>query len=115
MYIPPNQELNHNEISDLLDQIPIPRLIVRDFNAHNPLWGSKKLTSLGRKIKSLLEKFNLNLLNDGQDTRFGIRSGEGSAIDLSICEPSITHMLSWDVLLEPYDSDHYPIIIHNEE
>lgn len=114
LYIPPNRETSSEEISNLLSQIPPPRIIVGDFNAHNYIWGSKKLSPLGRRIETLLEDLNLNLLNDGQNTRFDARTGESSAIDLSICDPTLSQLLTWDVLPHPYDSDHSPIIITNE-
>lgn len=114
LYIPPNRETSPEEITNLLNQIPSPRMIVGDFNAHNYLWGSKKQTPLGHKIETILEQLNLNLLNDGQNTRFDSKTGESSAIDLSLCDPPLSPLLTWDVLPHLFDSDHFPIIIINE-
>ena len=30
------------ENMNVLGQLPTPQILMRDFNAHNPLWGSKK-------------------------------------------------------------------------
>jgi hypothetical protein len=37
IYIPPNYQLQSQEIINLIQQLPIPFLIMGDFNAHNPL------------------------------------------------------------------------------
>ncbi|XP_072389516.1 uncharacterized protein [Diabrotica undecimpunctata] len=115
IYIPPTQNPSTNEILDLIKQIPSPRLIVGDINAHNYIWGSNKITPLGRRIEIMLDNFQLNLLNDGRNTHFDISTGKSSAIDLSICDPALSITLSWDVLSDLNDSDHFPIVITNSD
>ena len=41
IYAPPNKYIDIKELEHLLSQIPEPVMILGDFNAHNPLWGSK--------------------------------------------------------------------------
>jgi len=65
LYLPPSAEWSINDIADLLQQIPSPVLLLGDFNAHNPLWGSNKLDSKGKIIEDILLKFNLSVLNSG--------------------------------------------------
>ncbi|XP_072375795.1 uncharacterized protein [Diabrotica undecimpunctata] len=63
----------------------------------------------------MLDNFQLNLLNDGRNTHFDISTGKSSAIDLSICDPALSGTLSWDVLSDLNDSDHFPIVITNPD
>ena len=35
---------------DLLEQLPAPMILLEDFNARNPLWGSKKMSKRGRYV-----------------------------------------------------------------
>ena len=36
VYLPPNQPLDINDVLDLVDQLPVPFLLVGDFNSHHP-------------------------------------------------------------------------------
>ena len=47
---------------DLLEQFPAPIILLRDFNAHNPLLESEKISTRRRMLKKILDKYNLNLL-----------------------------------------------------
>lgn len=114
IYIPPNYDLQANELKDLIEQIPTPRIIVGDFNAHNPSWGSKESNRKGRVVETTMNDLNINILNDGSNTRFNSFSGEFSAIDISFCEPTLSLSLEWEVLPQLYGSDHFPILIRNE-
>ena len=65
LYLPPFAKWSINDIADLLEQLPFLELLLGDFNAHNPLWGSNKLDSKGKIIEDILLKFNLSHLNFG--------------------------------------------------
>ncbi|VDI28048.1 Hypothetical predicted protein [Mytilus galloprovincialis] len=41
IYIPPNSIIDKAKLKNLTDQLPSPFILMGDFNAHNPLWGSK--------------------------------------------------------------------------
>lgn len=113
IYIPPGTDPSARELSDLFNQIPQPRIILGDFNAHHVLWGSSKSDSLGRKIEQIITNLNVNLLNDGSITRFNVSTGGGSAIDLTLCDPVLQPGLSWQVTPYLHGSDHFPILITN--
>ena len=42
VYIPPNEEPNELELNNIIEQLPRPFVIMRDFNRHYEIWGSKK-------------------------------------------------------------------------
>jgi len=43
LYFPPSAKWSINDITDLVEQLPSPVLLLGDFNAHKPLWGSNKI------------------------------------------------------------------------
>ena len=84
-----------------------------DFNAHNPMWGSTLLNDKGKKVEDLLNQEGLCIFNDGADTYLHPGNGSYSAIDLTICDPSLLLDFSWRVHDDLCGSDHFPIIIEN--
>ncbi|KAG5874146.1 hypothetical protein JTB14_007763 [Gonioctena quinquepunctata] len=83
-------------------------------NAHNPLWGSLRRDIRGSILEQLLDRDNLILLNSGAMTYFNARSRDFSAIDLSLASSRIATRLSWRVLDDSYNSDHFPIVISTD-
>ena len=113
IYLPPSQRWNFLELEDLLSQLPPPALLLGDFNAHSHLWGCRDTNRQGKLIEDFILKQNLCLLNTGVSTYFHSGTGTASAIDLSLCNPSLFLDLSWSVHEDLCGSDHYPIIIRS--
>lgn len=80
---------------------------------HTPLfWGSEKTDTRGQIIENfLLSNNNICLLNTGKATYCSPSSRKMSCIDLSFCSSSVFMDFKWDVLNDPYGSDHLPILI----
>ena len=97
IYIPPHSSIDCGELKSLIDQLPSPFLLMSDFNAHNPIWGSNTINNQGKKVEDLLNKESLCIFNDGSDTYLHPGNGSYSAIDLSICDPSLLLDYSWRV------------------
>ena len=114
LYIPPDFNLNLNQLDNLINQLPTPFYILGDFNAHNPLWGSDNINSKGKIIEDLLSKSNLSILNDGSPTYLDIGNHTESMIDLSLCSPDLTSDSLWSTINDPHHSDHYPIYINQD-
>lgn len=55
----PQMKISDTELQNLIDQIPQPRLILGDFNAHNPLWGSTSQNPRGQTIENIITHNNL--------------------------------------------------------
>ena len=74
-------------------------MIMGDFNAHNPLWGSDKVTDKTKIVEDVLSNLNLNLciLNDGSNTNLHPGNGSYSSTDLTIVDPSLLLDLHWSV------------------
>ena len=68
LYLPPNDPFLLSDIQNLIDELPTPFLILGDFNAHNPLWGSDKLSPKGQMIEDLINCNAVNLFNDSSMT-----------------------------------------------
>ncbi|GFY66962.1 putative RNA-directed DNA polymerase from transposon X-element [Trichonephila inaurata madagascariensis] len=110
VYLPPNAPLNFRELKELIDQLPSPFILLGDFNAHL-LWGCQDVNFRGKVVGKLLAELDLTLLNDGSNTYFHSPTQSFSALDLSICSPSLLLDLTWSVLGNPLGSDHFPVVI----
>ena len=111
LYLPPDPNFNvsFNDIQFLINQLPVPFLILGDFNAHNPLWGGSTLNDKGRVIEAIIDSNPVTLYNDGSMTFHNIHLNQLSAIDLSLCSSSITLDFNWSVNEFLNGSDHFPI------
>ena len=67
-----------------------PKVIVGDFNGHNPAWESRKCNITGNFIVDSLDETNMVRLNDGSSTRFSTPKQNLSAVDLSIISRNIS-------------------------
>lgn len=114
LYLPPNEQITLTELEQLVNELPSPYLLLGDFNAHNRLWGSQLDDSRGKVVENFLLKNSLNLLNDKSPTHITLSLPvKYSAIDLSFCSASLFTKLSWRVHHNPYNSDHFPIVIQH--
>ena len=111
IYIPPRFELTQGELDRLVDQLPEPFLLVGDLNAHSPLWGCQNLDRLGKIVEQMIDHFDLCILNSNTMTYIHPASGSKTAIDLSVCSPTIFMDFQWNVHNDQCGSDHFPILI----
>lgn len=112
IYLPPNSRHINDQLKNLIEQLPEPALALGDFNAHHPAWGSRCADSLGRFIAENTLTRKLVILNDGSPTRMNPATGSMSSIDLSLCSDTLAPRLSWRVLSDTHNSDHFPIGIY---
>ena len=89
VYIPPNEEPKELELNNLIEQLPRPFIIMGDFNSHNEIWRSKKTDKKVKVIESLLNQHQLCMYIKKSNTYLHPATGTYSAIDLSICDPSL--------------------------
>ena len=115
VYIPPNHQVQTQELTNLIQQLPAPFILMGDFNAHNPLWGSDKITDKGKKLEDAISHHNLCILNDGSKTYLHPGNGSYSSIDISIVDPSLLLDLNWSVHDDLCGSDHFSIIIKGND
>ncbi|KAG1680025.1 RNA-directed DNA polymerase from mobile element jockey [Nymphon striatum] len=109
IYIPPSSPIIAADVEDLLRQLPAPALICGDFNGHNLLWGSRVTNPRGRTIENIILHNNLCLYNDTSMTYLDLSAGTYSALDLTLCHPSLLQDFTWMVDGDLHTSDHFPI------
>ncbi|KAI5754364.1 hypothetical protein M8J77_008009 [Diaphorina citri] len=110
IYIHPSHRLQQTEISNLIEQLPTPFLLIGDFNAHNPIWGSINRCNKGKIIENILyQTEQICCLNNGSPTHLSTQ-GTLTCIDISLCSASIYQDTTWQVL-DPQSADHFPILI----
>nr|CAH7731754.1 unnamed protein product [Callosobruchus chinensis] len=69
----PDGNWNIEQLQYIVERLPRPYIIMGDFNAHSPLWGSQRKDQRGRIIESLLETSEITLLNTGEVQRRAVR------------------------------------------
>uniref|UniRef100_A0A6B0UNC1 Putative rna-directed dna polymerase from transposon x-element n=1 Tax=Ixodes ricinus TaxID=34613 RepID=A0A6B0UNC1_IXORI len=106
LYLPPSFTLKCSDFNSLLDQLPEPFLLMRDFNCHNPLWGSTRQDVKGKIVESVLSSRSLCLFNTGQPTYFSLSSLSSTSIDLLIGSATLLPDFSWSVDSNPRGSDY---------
>lgn len=111
LYLPPSVVVEQRQFEHLCDQLPQPFLILGDFNAHHPLWGSATVDRRGKMLENVLLSRPLCLLNTGCPTYVNSATQSFSALDLSFCSPSLFQSITWVVVENPYGSDHFPVIL----
>ena len=111
LYIPPSKSFSIDDLQHLYSQLPAPAMLLGDFNAHHLSWGNKRNDLKGIIVDNFISKNSLSLMNDGSNTFFHLGSRSQTAIDLSICHPSLFLNFEWKVNDDLCGSDHFPIFI----
>ena len=96
-------------MQNVADQLLAPFLLLGNFNAHSPLWGSQNLDNKGKIIEGLLDRNDIALFNDGLITVHNVHNSWFSALDLSISSSSIHLDFDWSIKDYLNGSDHFPI------
>ena len=89
IYIPPSFSLRPEHLNALLKQFPSPFMLLGDFNGHNVLWGSKDNDPRGDLIEDFITNNDICFMHDKSNTFLDSGKGTFSALDLSICHPSL--------------------------
>lgn len=112
IYIPHPSSNLIADILHLISSIPPPIMLMGDFNAHHTSWGSSKTDYYSLSLLEVVDESDLCIINDGTPTRrVSPLQDPNSAVDLTICSPSLAPLLSWQVLTQSHGSDHFPILI----
>ena len=90
-------EMGHQRLGGLVSTTVHPALVLGDFNAHSQTWGCRDTNAQGRCIEDFMLKHNVCISSTGNPTYFHPGTGSLSAIDLSLCHPSLYRDLSWSV------------------
>ncbi|GBN76311.1 putative RNA-directed DNA polymerase from transposon X-element, partial [Araneus ventricosus] len=111
IYLPPNEIIRQTDLDDLIKQLPVPFIILGDFNGHNTLWGSVDTNARGRQVEKLLDGHSLCLLNNSSFTHFHPATKTFHTLDLAICSSSLAPYWDFSVSDDLFNSDHFPIIL----
>lgn len=111
----PHVPVTKQDITQLIDQLRPPYLILGDMNARSPVWGNIDTNEKGKIFEHILLQYNVSLLNDNTPTHYHLQTGTSSVIDLSIASSDCTVDFDYNVVSELHDSDHYPVKITLKE
>ena len=113
LYIPPHDQTIDTELDQLLQQFPRPFILMGDFNSNNIIWGCKEINKKGKILEKIIYNNNLCLLFMGMQTYVNLSRGNTTAIDLTICDPSIYIVFSWQVHENTCGSNRISILLNN--
>ena len=112
LYKRPQVSITAASWNALFRQLKKPFLIGGDFNVHHTSWGSSFSNREGTALLDSLEEDNLVVLNDGNPTRLTPPNSLKSAVDLTLCSPSLAPLFTSKVSNESLGSDHFVILIN---
>ncbi|GFT35690.1 putative RNA-directed DNA polymerase from transposon X-element [Trichonephila clavipes] len=111
LYLPPNAVI-HQDLNNLVDQLPALFVILGDINEHSTLWGSAKTNPRGRQIEQVLSDHCFCLLNHEEPTYFHEPTRSFHTLDiLAICSPSLFHNLNLSIEKNLHNSDYFLVIL----
>jgi Endonuclease-reverse transcriptase len=61
-----NEKKSFADFDNLISQLGENYLILGDFNAHNPIWGSSMINARGKLIEKIINERELLIKNDGR-------------------------------------------------
>lgn len=111
IYISPQTTITAQDISDIINQLPEPYLLLGDMNAKHHLWGDPLIDNRGKIFENIMDNTNTALLNTGSPTHFHVQTNTTHAVDLSLCSGELLPLLEWKTLGDLHGSDHSPILI----
>ena len=72
VYFSRAHNFTYDIVSNFIEQLLQPRLILGDFNSYRQMWGSDTTDARGKKTtEQILSEYNLNILNTGAPMRKG--------------------------------------------
>ena len=118
VYVPPNKSVARPDLLSLLTSIksrPNKTIIVGDFNAQYPTWGSNISNTHGRHLHYVIDLLDLVLLNTTTVTRIDMssratNSTRGSLLDLTIATSDIANRIETEVTDQLLGSDHFTVM-----
>ena len=110
IYLPPNEAVAYEDLTNLLEQLPRPFLLLGDVNGRHPLWGDTVSNTKGNLFNSLIENEDIGIFNTGEPTHYHIQTGTLSCIDLSLGSSNCIVDFTWKTT-DWFSSDHVPIIL----
>lgn len=112
IYLPPNKDIETEDLKDLVAALPRPFIICGDFNAHSPTWGSRSTNNRGRIIESLIFNSDLILTHPRDPTHYNFSHKTWSTLDLTIHTPQLSSSLRLYNHVDMAGSDHFPSVLH---
>ena len=111
LYNKPNNHLSINTLNALSKFKKV--LVVGDFNAHHPMWGSSRLNYSGSVLADWLRSTDYIMLNTSKPTYISDSNPHSwSLLDLSIASPNLANCCNTIVTADYNGSDHCIVLTH---
>lgn len=93
IYLPPNETISREQITNPILSLKTPFTIMGDFNAYYQSWGSQSHNSKGKILASVLQQFHLSILNSAIPMFYSHAHQTWKTLDLIIASPSLSSSL----------------------
>lgn len=111
IYIPPHTKPAQAEMTDLVNQLQKPFLIMGDMNGRHTSLNSLYTNTLGRLVMKFVDEHDLIIINDDTVTRVGAH-GESSTIDLVIISSDLANIFEVETSEDFHGSDHKLVAVN---
>ena len=91
----PTDQVTEKDMRDLLEQLPAPRVMLRSFNEHTHCGEVKKMSTRGRMLEKIFNRYNHLCLNEKEETYYRAYHGRKLPIDLTIENLTIAPEYKW--------------------
>ncbi|UYV61906.1 CLCN3 [Cordylochernes scorpioides] len=98
VYHPDNISINTGLIETLSETSSDITIILGDFNAKSPTWGSPVQDNKGQQVEDMLTDLDLTPLNNENNTYLSKSTGTESAIDITAINYNIAPTTQWKIL-----------------
>ena len=95
VYLPLSQDVDFSELERSVPHFPAPFVLIGDFNAHSSFGADVRQNSSGQMVETLLNDYNLCLLNTGEPTYRHYSYHSFFVPDIRICDPSLALQFDW--------------------
>ena len=111
IYLPSSDHVAKTDLINIIKQLSSPFVLLGDFKSHSPVWGKVSYNSRAQMLEDLFSEMDFCILNDGSATYIHPATGSTSALDLSICGPSLVLDHEWNIHEDLCGSYHFPVIL----
>ena len=59
IYLPPSDYVSKADVTNLIEQLPSPFVLLGDFNGHSPFWGNDAYNSRGQMLEDVFSEMNV--------------------------------------------------------
>lgn len=109
VYVNPKLKVSTKCWDNFISNLPTPFLMGGDFNAHHSNLANSFNDSKGMELMRSIENNNVCIVNYGQHILMNGWNRDSTAVDITLCSPSVSTVFNWNRCDDLLGSNHYPM------